>query len=225
MDINEKLEYILTQQSKGVELNDIADALELKPTAVRAFMTRQGYSCKKGVFHKKDAEEQIQLILGMESNSSLTSDALKDNLVEQDNLIDDSVKSTTQTSQINSKINETEQQDCKEDKVKFVYVTEKAARGTLKLTPEFIDHFDEMRDWFLDVKDLPQLKHKVTRKNKEVFIDNDLLECESFEKTKVNIESECMEKIERLCKNSNISKDILISQALREFLKTYKHLI
>lgn len=207
MTIEEKLNYILENQAKGVPLEEIAEGLDLTSKAVRSFMGRQGYVSKKGVFHKKQEESsQLQLTLGTDMN--VDSDI---NTKEKKNSKSNKSKVSTETDEELDNI------------TKFVFAAMKSEqRGVLKLTSEFDDILREMLDWYHSVKDLPQLKPKISRKTKTVILDEEL----SKETTtkRFHIDTECLENLTTISENTGIDINLLISQSIKDFLKTYKHL-
>ena len=207
MDIQTKLNLILEQQEQNFTIEQIAENLEMTTKAVRSFMGRQNYKCKNGIFIKKEdtvdehcTNEQLCLTEGLGSVSNTIS-AKKIVQKKEAAII--------------------EEQDPKHI-LSFVAKTTKKP-GKLELTPEFLDMIYELRDWYLEVKELPQLKHKVTKKNKTVFKDDELIE-EPFNK-RIQTDKELWENLTRLSENSGIEINELITQAIKNLLKEYKHLI
>lgn len=202
MNREEKLNYILEKQSEGVPLEKIAEGLDLSPKAVRSFMGRLDYISKKGVFYKKEVDNSgVQLTLGINMEKQQKNDEKL--CVKKD------VSITTS--------------DDFSENVKFIFAAEKTGqRSVLKLTNEFDDKMRELIDWYNDVKNLPQLKHKITRKNKSVIIEEDLSQ-ETVGK-KILIDRKCFEDLTVLIENTGVDINLFISQCIKDGLKTYKHL-
>ena len=209
MDIQTKLNYILEQQSKNVNLETIAENLNMTIKAVRSFMGRQGYNSKKGVFIKKEentATSAEQLTLGVAAQVSEKIDIIP-----------------KRSKKVNTSIS-VDEEEITEPSVVLKYVAESTKKsGTLELTSEFLDMIYELRDWYNEVKELPQLKHKITRKNKDVITDESLIN-EPLSK-RIQTDKELWESLSRLSENSGTEINILITQAIKNLLKDYKHLI
>lgn len=93
----------------------------------------------------------------------------------------------------------------------------------VNVSAEDLDKLCEVYDWYLSVKDIKSLKPKIQKSKKDILIE----ECDfsNLKNTRVQIEKSTWEEFERLCSNSKYSKQQIITQAIKEFLKQYKHLI
>ena len=86
-----------------------------------------------------------------------------------------------------------------------------------------MDKLCEVYDWYLEVKDYKSMKPKRTSKKKDVLIDN--LEIKELKSTSIKVEKNTWEEFERLCSNSEFSKQQIITQALKDFMKEYRNLL
>ncbi|MEF9991570.1 MAG: DNA-binding protein [Romboutsia sp.] len=125
--------------------------------------------------------------------------------------------------------------DIKENKVNQIVFDEvKKTKKVLKskpkkdkkinITQEDIDKLCEVYDWYLEVKDYKNMKpKKMTSKIKDVNVENTTID--ELKSTTIKIDKNVWEDFERLCSNSDYNKTQIITQALKEFIKEYRHLI
>lgn len=207
MDIQTKLNLILEQQEQKLTIEQIAENLETTAKGIRSFMGRQNYKCKNGLFIKKEdsvdtksTNEQLCLTEGLEPIPNIEPAKKKVH---------------------NKEVTVTEEQKPKHI-IKFVAQPTKEP-GKLEVTPEFADTVYELRDFYLEVRNLTQFQHRVTKKNKTVFIDEVLIE-EPCNK-RIQTDKELWDDLTRLSENSEVEVNTLVTQAIKNLLKDYKHLI
>lgn len=95
----------------------------------------------------------------------------------------------------------------------------------INVTQDDIDKLCEVYDWYLQVKDYADIniiKEEMQDSN-DVLVEKDsITEAKS---TTVRVEKDVWNEFERLCSNSNHSKAVIITQALKDFMKEYKNLL
>ena len=90
--------------------------------------------------------------------------------------------------------------------------TKKNKRGVPKndrkinVTQEDLDKLCEVYDWYMEVKDLKSMKIKA-------------------KSTSIKVDKKTWQDFERLCSNSKFTKQEIITQALKDFMKEYKNLL
>ncbi|WP_195939457.1 DNA-binding protein [Romboutsia sp. 1001713B170131_170501_G6] len=93
----------------------------------------------------------------------------------------------------------------------------------VNLTPEDMDKLCEVYDWYLQVRDVKAIKPKTKTSKKDIAIEeNNIGELKS---TSIRVDKKIWEEFERLCSNSSFTKQEIITQALKNFLKENKHLL
>lgn len=93
----------------------------------------------------------------------------------------------------------------------------------INITQEDLDKLCEVYDWYLQVKDYKSMKPKSKSSKKDIIIDDNKLE--ELKSTTIRIDKKTWEDFERLCSNSKFNKSEIITQALKDFMKQYKHLL
>ena len=107
--------------------------------------------------------------------------------------------------------------------------TKKIKRGAPKkdrkinITQEDLDKLCEVYDWYMEVKDLKSMKTKTKTNKKDIKIEDTNLQ--SLKSTSIKVDKKTWEDFERLCSNSEFSKQEIITQALKDFMKEYKSLL
>lgn len=91
------------------------------------------------------------------------------------------------------------------------------------VTQDHIDLLNNLTDWYLSVKDCKELKSSTTKDAKEVQLDPDIVK--EIKSTSIKVDKDIWEDFERLCSNSRHNKSDLLSQALKDFVSLYKHLM
>ena len=211
----QKLDKFLKLQNKGISIDEIATQLDSDIKALRRFLNKNGYKSVKGKYVKKDdipvndsKQDVKQLELTMNSTKSsktATKESKTSTKAKKNN-------TSSTTSKKSSKPSTT--------KTQKVY---KSKPAKVNVSAEDLDKLCEVYDWYLSVKDIKSLKPKITKSKKDILIE----ECDmtDLKSTRVQVEKSTWEEFERLCSNSDHTKQEIITQAIKEFLKQYKNLI
>lgn len=91
----------------------------------------------------------------------------------------------------------------------------------INFTVEDLDKLCEVYDWYLQVKDLKSIKTKKTKKDIKIEKDN----IKELKTTTIRVDKNTWQEFERLCANSNFSKQQIITQAINNFMIENKHLL
>lgn len=205
MTDKQKLDKFLKLQNKGISIDEIATQLDSDIKALRRFLNKNGYKSVKGKYVKKDdipvndsKQDVKQLELTMNSTKSS--------------------KTATKESKTSTKAKKNNTSST--TKSQKVY---KSKPAKVNVSAEDLDKLCEVYDWYLSVKDIKSLKPKITKSKKDILIE----ECDmtDLKSTRVQVEKSTWEEFERLCSNSDHTKQEIITQAIKEFLKQYKNLI
>ena len=86
-----------------------------------------------------------------------------------------------------------------------------------------MDKLCEVYDWYIEVRDNKALKPKKLSNKKDISLENENIT--DFKSVNIRVEKETWEDFERLCSNSSFNKKEIITQALKDFMKTYKNLL
>ena len=215
MTDKQKLDKFLKLQNKGISIDEIATQLDSDIKALRRFLNKNGYKSVKGKYVKKDdipvndsKQDVKQLELTMNSTKSskpATKESKTSAKAKKNN-------TSSTTSKKSSKPSTT--------KIQKVY---KSKPAKVNVSAEDLDKLCEVYDWYLSVKDIKSLKPKITKSKKDILIE----ECDmtDLKSTRVQVEKSTWEEFERLCSNSDHTKQEIITQAIKEFLKQYKNSI
>lgn len=93
----------------------------------------------------------------------------------------------------------------------------------VNITQDDLDKLCEVYDWYMQVKDLKSMKSNKRTNKKDVNIENTNIEI--LKKASIKVDKSTWEDFERLCSNSQFSKQEIITQALKDFMKEYKNLL
>lgn len=93
----------------------------------------------------------------------------------------------------------------------------------VNLTPEDMDKLCEVYDWYLQVRDVKAIKPKTKTSKKDIVIEKNNID--ELKSTSIRVDKKIWEDFERLCSNSSFTKQEIITQALKNFLKENKHLL
>lgn len=93
----------------------------------------------------------------------------------------------------------------------------------VNLTPEDMDKLCEVYDWYLQVRDVKAIKPKTKTSKKDIEIEENNID--ELKSTSIRVDKKIWEDFERLCSNSSFTKQEIITQALKNFLKENKHLL
>lgn len=215
MTDKQKLDKFLKLQNKGISIEEIAIQLDSDIKVLRRFLNKNGYKSVKGKYVKKDDisvndskqdVKQLELTINSTKSSKSASKETKTSTKAKNN------NTSSNTSKKSSKSSTT--------KSPKVY---KAKPAKVNVSAEDLDKLCEVYDWYLSVKDIKSLKPKITKSKKDILIE----ECDmtDLKSTRVQVEKSTWEEFERLCSNSDHTKQEIITQAIKDFLKQYKNLI
>ena len=101
----------------------------------------------------------------------------------------------------------------------------KSKPARVNVSAEDLDKLCEVYDWYLSVKDIKSLQPKAKKDITKKDITIDKCDMSELKATRVQVEKSTWEEFERLCSNSEHSKQEIITQAIKDFLKQYKNLI
>lgn len=90
----------------------------------------------------------------------------------------------------------------------------------INLTQEDLDKLCEVYDWYLEVRDCKSLKRK--KPKKDIVVDFEPTEDKNVS---IKVDKGVWEDFLRLCSNSGHDRKTVITQALSDFMKTYRDLL
>ncbi len=122
-----------------------------------------------------------------------------------------------------SKNKSTKIKENKNDYIKKIKRATPKKDRKINITQEDLDKLCEVYDWYMEVKDLKSMKSKSNTNKKDIRIEDTNLE--SLKSTSIKVDKKTWEDFERLCSNSKFSKQEIITQALKDFMKEYKNLL
>ena len=200
MEVNERLEAFLKLQSNNISFDNISKEIGIKPATLRRFLNKMGYKSENGIYISTSEDKS--------TNSNIKTKKSKTTL--------NSNKTNKKNTQITF--------DQLEGKTKKVNSKAKLKRDKkINITQEDLDKLCEVYDWYLEVKDYKSMKPKRNSRKKDIVIED--LESKEFKSTSIKVEKNTWQEFERLCSNSEFSKQQIITQALKDFMKEYKHLL
>lgn len=128
----------------------------------------------------------------------------------------DTLQQTTKK-QTSKKVNKKEDIDKKD--------TQKRTNKKINITQEDLDKLCEVYDWYLQVKDYANENLKKNKKTveKDVFVEDEKIE--EVKSTTIRVDMDTWSEFERLCSNSKYSKSVILTQALKNFMKENKDLL
>lgn len=222
---NERIEKFLELQNKNINIDDIAKEIGITTRTLRSFLNKNGYKLENGKYILKE-ENPLDQIAFTEmpveekkttKRASKKSTSTKEKEVKENKTNSKSTKSSTKTKVTEAKITKAPVKTIKTSATKV-----KKDRK-INLTQEDMDKLCEVYDWYLQVKDYKTMKPKKTTSKKDINIEEENLK--DLKSTSIRVEKNTWEEFERLCSNSKFSKQEIITQALKDFMKEYKHLL
>lgn len=193
---NARISKFLELQSKNVNIEDIAKEIGITVKTLRAFLNKNGYKLKDGKYV---------------FNNDNSLNAGNQVSFEQ---IEKKEKETSKKTNLKNIEKKTESKP-KLSKVK--------KDKKINITQDDLDKLCEVYDWYLQVKDYKSMKPKNTLSKKDIIIEE--IESKELKTTSIKIDKKTWEDFERLCSNSKFNKQEIITQALKDFMKQYKHLL
>ena len=204
MTSNQRIDEFLKLQDKGISLDEIASTLGIKPQTLKRDLNKNGYKSNKGIYEKKVDDSQLSFsVLNTKNNSDKSK-----------------VKgSNKKTKDISKNKNESN----KKESVKKKKTTTPKKDRKINISQEDLDKLCEVYDWYIEVRDNKALKPKKLSNKKDISLENENIT--DFKSVNIRVEKETWEDFERLCSNSSFNKKEIITQALKDFMKTYKNLL
>lgn len=200
MNANDRIQKFIELQNKEVPFEDISKELGIKKSTLRGFLNKRGYKCENGKYVLVNKVDQIKF---EEFENKTTTKNIKKNTIKKivkENKIVNTTKVTKKTKNNN----------VKKDK-------------KINVTQEDMDKLCEVYDWYLQVKDFKSIKSKKISNKKDINIEDTNIE--DTKSTTIKIDKKTWEEFERLCSNSQFNKKEILTQALKNFMKEYKHLL
>jgi len=210
---NERLKLFLELQNKNINIDDIAKQLGITTKTLRGFLNKNGYKLENNKYVLKDKNNLSQI-----------------SFIEIDSKEKKDIKKTSKKNLVTKKNTKNENNKLKKDEEKIKDIANKKVNKKNKkdrkinLTQEDMDKLCEVYDWYLQVRDNKNMKPKKIISNKK-DINIEEKELKELKSTSIKVDKSTWEEFERLCSNSNFSKQQIITQALKDFMKEYKHLL
>lgn len=207
---NERLKLFLELQNKNINIDDIAKQLGITTKTLRGFLNKNGYKLENNKYVLKDKNNLSQI-----------------SFIEIDSKEKKDIKKTSKKNLVIKKNTKNENNKLKKDEEKIKDIANKKVNKKdrkINLTQEDIDKLCEVYDWYLQVRDNKNMKPKKIISNKK-DINIEEKELKELKSTSIKVDKSTWEDFERLCSNSNFSKQQIITQALKDFMKEYKHLL
>ena len=206
MDSKDRVELFLKFQNQNMSFEDISKKLEIKPATLRKTLNRNGYKSNKGIYVKSADESQISF--------------------EDINNINESKKSIKVKAKGNNTTKDVSKNKKNNDKIeraKKKKVATPKRDKKINISQEDIDKLCEVYDWYIQVKDNKALKPKKLSNKKDIVIEDENIK--DIKSVNIRVDKGTWEDFERLCSNSSFNKKEIITQALKDFMKTYKNLL
>ena len=208
---NERLEKFLQLQNKNISFENISKEIGISPVTLRRFLNKMGYKSENGKYVLTSEIEKNEIVKtnkkdnkGLLNKRATKKTTKKEMQISFDNLEEKSKKAN------NSKKNNVTKIKSKKDR-------------KINITQEDLDKICEVYDWYLEVKDYKSMKPRKTSNKKDVIIEDK--ELKDVKGTSIKVDKNTWEEFERLCSNSEFSKQQILTQALKDFMKEYKHLL
>lgn len=208
---NERLEKFLQLQNKNISFENISKEIGISPVTLRRFLNKMGYKSENGKYVLTSEIEKNEIVKtnkkdnkGLLNKRATKKTTKKEMQISFDNLEEKSKKAN------NSKKNNVSKIKSKKDR-------------KINITQEDLDKICEVYDWYLEVKDYKSMKPRKTSTKKDVIIEDK--ELKDVKGTSIKVDKNTWEEFERLCSNSEFSKQQILTQALKDFMKEYKHLL
>lgn len=247
MKFNDRMEKFLELQNKNINFEDISKELGITPSTLRTFLNKRGYKSDNGKYilkensvnNKNYKSKAKQIEFGEIEDKYEKKVEVKNNTKKCDDKKQVSKNNTTKKSVTNKAINKevtnsktskgntTAKKKISENKIiekksGIKKVRPKTDRK-INITQEDLDKLCEVYDWYLEVKDYKSMKPKKTAIKKDINIeDKNIKELKS---TSIRVDKKVWDDFERLCSNSEYTKQEIITQALKDFMKEYKNLL
>ena len=217
MKDKERIKKFIELQDKNLKFEDIALELGIAKTTLRVFLNKNGYKMNNGKYKLKDDVIEFKQIEFEENKNYNKNKSTKTKENKTTSKKEKDITKTGKTKESNLKKNIKV-----ENKVENKRQIPKKDRK-INITQEDLDKLCEVYDWYMEVKDLKSMKSNSSKNKKDIKIEDTNLE--SLKSTNIKVDKKTWEDFERLCSNSKFSKQEIITQALKDFMKEYKNLL
>lgn len=220
MKDKERIKKFIELQDKNLKFEDIALELGIAKTTLRVFLNKNGYKMNNGKYKLKDDFIEFKQI-EFEENKNYNKN--KSTKTKENKTTSKKEKETTKTGK--TKESNLKKNIKVENKVENKTTKRQIPKKDRKIniTQEDLDKLCEVYDWYMEVKDLKSMKSNSSKNKKDIKIEDTNLE--SLKSTNIKVDKKTWEDFERLCSNSKFSKQEIITQALKDFMKEYKNLL
>ena len=216
MKDKERIKKFIELQDKNLKFEDIALELGIAKTTLRVFLNKNGYKMNNGKYKLKDDFIEFKQI-EFEENKNYNKN--KSTKTKENKTTSKKEKETTKTGK--TKESNLKKNIKVENKTTKRQIPKKDRK--INITQEDLDKLCEVYDWYMEVKDLKSMKSNSSKNKKDIKIEDTNLE--SLKSTNIKVDKKTWEDFERLCSNSKFSKQEIINQALKDFMKEYKNLL
>lgn len=203
MNSKDRIELFLKYQKQNMSFEDICNKLEIKSATLRRSLNKNGYKSEKGIYVKPIDESQISFE-DVNNTKKGSKNKKKENNSTKEISKNEKVINTKE--RVSKKRNTTPKKDKK-----------------INVSQEDIDKLCEVYDWYIQVKDNKVFKPKGTSNKKDILLDD--TDIDDFKSVSIRVDKQTWEDFERLCSNSSFNKKEIITQALKDFMKSYKNLL
>ena len=225
MKDKDRIKKFIELQDKDMNFEDIALELGIVKSTLRRFLNKNGYKLDNGKYKlKNDVNEDIQI----EFEQNIKQKKNKSSKVKDNKNKEVNTNKEKEVKKINNK--NKEENLIKEVKIKENNQKTKISKKSnpkkdrkINITQEDLDKLCEVYDWYMEVKDLKVMKSKNKINKKDIKVEDTNLT--SLKTTSIRVDKKTWEDFERLCSNSEFSKQEIITQALKDFMKEYKNLL
>src|SRR5699024_5955932 len=205
---------------KNLKFEDIALELGIAKTTLRVFLNKNGYKMNNGKYKLKDDFIEFKQIEFEENKNYNKNKSTKTKENKTTSKKEKDITKTGKTKESNLKKN-IKVENKVENKTTKRQIPKKDRK--INITQEDLDKLCEVYDWYMEVKDLKSMKSNSSKNKKDIKIEDTNLE--SLKSTNIKVDKKTWEDFERLCSNSKFSKQEIITQALKDFMKEYKNLL
>ena len=220
MKDKERIKKFIELQDKNLKFEDIALELGIAKTTLRVFLNKNGYKMNNGKYKLKDGVIEFKQIEFEENKNSNKNKSTKTKENKTTSKKEKDITKTGKTKESNLKKN-IKVENKVENKTTKRQIPKKDRK--INITQEDLDKLCEVYDWYMEVKDLKSMKSNSSKNKKDIKIEDTNLE--SLKSTNIKVDKKTWEDFERLCSNSKFSKQEIITQALKDFMKEYKNLL
>ena len=220
MKDKERIKKFIELQDKNLKFEDIALELGIAKTTLRVFLNKNGYKMNNGKYKLKDDFIEFKQIEFEENKNYNKNKSTKTKENKTTNKKEKDITKTGKTKESNLKKN-IKVENKVENKTTKRQIPKKDRK--INITQEDLDKLCEVYDWYMEVKDLKSMKSNSSKNKKDIKIEDTNLE--SLKSTNIKVDKKTWEDFERLCSNSKFSKQEIITQALKDFMKEYKNLL